>query len=104
MAQYDVYPHPIEELRDTHPYVVQVQSDFVRAPDARITIPLALPSTTVLPMGRLNPTLVVTGEPYLLDTLHIVAYEPGDLRRPIANLAHEAGAIWDALDYALHGY
>jgi len=25
MAQFDVYPHPIEELRSIYPFVVQVQ-------------------------------------------------------------------------------
>lgn len=104
MAQFDVYPHPIEELRHLYPYVVQVQSNFIRAPEARITIPLAVPSENALPMSRLNPEVTLDQAAFILDTLHIVAFEPSDLRQPEGNLANQASAIWDALDYALHGY
>lgn len=104
MAQFDVYPHPIEELRGTHPYVLQIQSDFIRSADARVTIPLAQPQADIPPMTRLNPELSISGEPFLLDTLQIVSFEPSDLRHPIANLQSQAQAIWDALEYALHGY
>lgn len=45
MAQFDVYPHPLEELRATHPYVVQVQSHFLKRPVAVMAVPLA-PWTT----------------------------------------------------------
>lgn len=104
MAQFDVYPHPIEELRTLYPYVVQVQSDFLRAPEARITIPLAVANAQNPPMSRLNPQIALSDAVYVLDTLHIVSYEPSDLRRPVANLREHAAAIWDALEYALHGY
>ena len=104
MAQFDVYPHPIEELRDIHPFVLQIQSDFIRSPEARVTIPLARLHADTPPMSRLNPELGIAGEPFFLDTLHIVSFEPSDLRRPIANLQSQAQAVWDALEYALHGY
>ena len=41
MAQFDVYPNPLEELRATHPYVVQVQSHFLKRPAAVMAVPLA---------------------------------------------------------------
>lgn len=55
-------------------------------------------------MSRLNPELSIAGEPLMLDTLHIVSFEPSDLRSPIANLRSQAQVIWDALEYALQGY
>jgi hypothetical protein len=36
--------------------------------------------------------------------LAITSFESSDLRRPVANLQADAAAIWDALDFALHGY
>ena len=39
MAQFDVYPHPVEEWRDQSPYVVDIQSDLVRGVRNRLTIP-----------------------------------------------------------------
>jgi hypothetical protein len=32
MAQFDVYPNPVEELRESHPFVVGIQSNFLKRP------------------------------------------------------------------------
>ena len=104
MAQFDVYPHPIEEMRHSHPYVVQIQSGFLKRPIAIITIPLArlLPGSAAVAV--LNPRFEIAGGVVVLETLATGSFEPGELRRPVANLRSDADAIWSALDYALHGY
>lgn len=104
MAQFDVYPNPVEELRESHPYVVAVQSSFLKRPIAVITVALARPSTSNPATTTLNPVLDVVGEALILETLAITSFEPADLRHPIANLREQAQPIWDALGYALHGY
>ncbi|MDO9167252.1 MAG: CcdB family protein [Rhodoferax sp.] len=104
MAQFDVYTNPIVELRESHPYVMVIQSHFLKRPIAVMAIPLARMDEDTSPVTTLNPRLDVAGETLLLETLTIGSYEPGDLRRPVANLSHSAAAIWDALDFALHGY
>lgn len=103
MAQFDVYPHPLEELRDTHPYVVQVQSHFLKRPVAVMTVALA-PLDNQRHATVLNPMLKVAGHAFVLETLAIGSFEPGELRSPLTNIGHDAQAIWDALDFALHGY
>lgn len=104
MAQFDVYPNPIEALRASHPYVVQVQSGFLQRPVAVITVPLAKLAADSEPVAVLNPRFEIGGEKVVLETLGIASFEAGDLRGPITNLRAEADAIWSALDYALHGY
>jgi hypothetical protein len=104
MAQFDVYPNPITDLRTSHPYVLMIQSNLLKRPLAVIAVPLARLDEDVAPSTPLNPHMAVGGEVLVLETLTIGSYEPGDLRQPIANLANEAQTIWDALDYALHGY
>ena len=104
MAQFDVYLNPVEELRDSHPYVVGIQSNLLKRPVAIITVALAKPDALTAPASRLNPWLTVAGETLVLETLAITSFEPTDLRRPVANLRTDAQAIWDALEYALHGY
>jgi toxin CcdB len=104
MAQFDVYPNPIISLRGHHPYVVVIQSHFLKRPIAVMAVPLARIDDDSSPVTRLNPRLDVAGEALILETLTIGSYEPGDLRRPVANLQADAPAIWDALEYALHGY
>ena len=102
MAQFDVYPNPLEELRATHPYVVQVQSHFLKRPAAVMAVPLA-PLDNPQHATVLNPKLEVAGQAFVLETLAIGSFEPGELRSPLTNLGQDAQAIWDALDYALHG-
>lgn len=104
MAQFDVYPNPVEELRDTHPYVLAIQSDFLKRPVAVMTVALARLEAQRGLANTLNPWVEVAGETLVLETLAITSFEPGDLRRPVSNLSHDATAIWDALDFALHGY
>lgn len=104
MAQFDVYPNPIEALRASHPFVLEVQSSFLKRPIAIIAVPLARLEVNSDPVTTLNPRLDVAGEALVLETLTIGSYEPGELRRPVANLAAHSQAIWDALDFALHGY
>lgn len=38
MAQFDVFPYPMEEMRDSHPYVLEIQSNFLKRPIALIGI------------------------------------------------------------------
>ena len=104
MAQFDVYVHPIEEMRDSHPYVMQIQSGFLKRPVAIIAVPLARLMQGSDAVAILNPRFEVASEIVVLETLATGSFEPGDLRRPVANLRSDADAIWSALDYALHGY
>jgi hypothetical protein len=104
MAQFDVYPNPIEELRESHPYVLAIQSNFLKRPSAVITVALARLEAPPSPANTLNPWVEVAGKTLVLETLAITSFEPGDLRHPVANLSHDATAIWNALDFALHGY
>ncbi len=104
MAQFDVFPHPVEAMRDDHPYVLVIQSSLIRSPDAYITIPLTRLAVDTPPMSRLNPRVQVGDEILVLDTLLISSFDPGELRRRVTNLQSEAQTIWDALDFALHGY
>ena len=104
MAQFDVYPHPLEDMRDSHPYVVQIQSGFLKRPIAIIAVPLARLVQGSDAVAVLNPRFEIESETVVLETLATGSFEHGDLRRPVANLRSDADAIWSALDYALHGY
>ena len=104
MAQFDVYPQPVEEMRPSHPYVIQIQSGFLQRAVSVITVPLARLAPGSTPVAVLNPRFEVAGEAVVLETLGLVSFEPSDLRHPVGNLRAEAAAIWSALDYALHGY
>ncbi|HQR99403.1 MAG TPA: CcdB family protein [Polaromonas sp.] len=103
MAQFDVYPHPVEEWRDQSPYVVDIQSDLVRGVRNRLTIPLTH-VWVESPTERLAPVVQVEGVALFLDTLGLLAFPSADLRGEVTSLRSEAPRIWSALDCALHGY
>ena len=104
MAQFDVYPNPVEELRDSHPFVVGIQSSLLKRPVSVITVALGRLDAQRAPSNALNPWLTVADEILVLETLIITSFEPSDLRRPVANLQSQAQTIWDALEYALYGH
>ena len=104
MAQFDVYPNPVEEVRDSHPFVVSIQSSLLKRPVSVITVALGRLDAQRGPPSTLNPWLTVVDETLVLETLIITSFEPSDLRRPVANVGDQAPVIWDALEYALHGY
>ncbi|MES2362308.1 MAG: CcdB family protein [Pseudomonadota bacterium] len=103
MAQFDVYPNPVQEWRDQSPYVVDIQSDFVRGVRNRLTIPLTHVWVEA-PTERLAPVVEVEGEALFLDTLGVLAFASADLRGAVSSLRGAAPRIWAAIDYALHGY
>ena len=104
MAQFDVYPNPVKSLRPTHPWVVEIQSKLLLRPIALIGIPLARLEAGSTAVPTLNPLLEIDGEVCVLETLAIGSFGPGELRGRIASVPEHAIAIWDAVEYALHGY
>jgi toxin CcdB len=50
--QYDGYPNPNPRMRDVYPYVLDVQSDLLKALATRMVVPLAM---TALSASSLQP-------------------------------------------------
>ena len=77
---------------------------MLKRPVALTVIPLARLAQGSEAVTLLNPSLAVGDEALVLETLAITSFQPGELRGPVANLIQHAPVIWDALDFALHGY
>jgi toxin CcdB len=104
MAQFDVYPNPIVDDRLLYPYVVQLSSDFVRSVRTRLTAPLSPAASAAGPMARLHPEIQLEGQIYVLETMSMLAHDAADLRGSIGNLRAQVDDIFNALDFAFHGY
>ena len=103
MAQFDVYLNPIETERRIYPYVVQLSSDFVSGTRARLTAPLS-PAALTPSLKGVHPNLHFEGQEYVLETLSIVSHDATDLRQSIGHLREHADVLFNALDFAFHGY
>ncbi|WP_461161488.1 CcdB family protein, partial [Simplicispira piscis] len=59
MARLDIYANPIEEDRDTFPYVMDIQSDLLYRFAERVCVPLAVPGAFPGMTDRFNPAIAV---------------------------------------------
>ena len=97
--QYDVYPNPSPRMRDIYPFVVDVQSDLLKALATRMVVPLAitkLPATS-LPR-RLCPVLTVQGQSLMLVPFEAAPLDKRHLKGKVGTLREHANDIVSAMD------
>ena len=102
--QYDVYPNPSPRLREVYPYVVDVQSDLLKALATRMVMPLAL--TTLPPESmprRLCPMVAVGGQNLMLVPFEAAPLDKRHLKSKLASLRDRADDILAAMDAVISG-
>ena len=102
--QYDVYLNLSQRLREVYPYVVDVQSDLLKALATRMVIPLAL--TTLPPESmprRLCPMVAVGGQRLMLVPFEAAPLDKRHLKSKLASLRDRADDIVAAMDAVING-
>lgn len=103
MPQYDVFTNPSRSGADGIPFVVVIQSDLLDSLATRLTIPLAVFTSGTKVPTTLCPVILVKGK-RLHALAHYAAPLPAKaLRRPVDNVAAQAGALVSAMDAVLSG-
>ena len=103
MAQFDVYLNPSTSAQHGMPYVVVVQSDLLEALATRLVIPLASHDFADKTPDKLCPVITVKGQT-LRALAHYAAPLPTrSLRKALANVSAQAGALIAAMDVVLSG-
>ena len=102
--QYDVYPNPSPRMREVYPFVVDVQSDLLKALATRMVVPLALTSlpSTSLPR-RLCPLVQVKGQSLMLVPFEAAPLDKRHLKSKVVSLRERADDIVAAMDAVLSG-
>lgn len=102
--QYDVYPNPSPRMRDVYPYVLEVQSDLLKALATRMVVPLALTSlpSSSLPR-RLCPLMQVKDQSLMLVPFEAAPLDKRHLKSKVTTLRERAGDIVAAMDAVLSG-
>ena len=102
--QYDVYPNPSPRMRDTYPYVLDVQSDLLKALATRMVVPLALTSLPASNLPRrLCPLLLVKGQSLMLVPFEAAPLDKRHLKSKVTSLRERADDIVAAMDAVLSG-
>lgn len=102
--QYDVYPNPSPRMRDSYPFVLDIQSDLLKALATRMVVPLAvtlLPSTS-LPR-RLCPLVQIKGQSLMLVPFEAAPLDKRHLKSKVVSLRERADDIVAAMDAVLSG-
>lgn len=102
MAQFDLYANPSRRVAEDMPFVVDVQSEFLRHLPTRILIPLAR-QDSIKASPHLNPLLTVNGEPLVLLTNHLASLPSTMLDHAVGSLAEHRHDIIAALDFLFTG-
>lgn len=102
--QYDVYPNPSPRMRDSYPFVVDIQSDLLKALATRMVVPLAvttLPATS-LPR-RLCPVLVVQGQNLMMVPFEAAPLDKRHFKGKVCSVQEHANDIVAAMDAVMRG-
>ena len=100
--QFDVMHNPMRTGRESRPYVLVIQHDFLDELRTRVVVPLVVPSAMRM-QSRLNPELDVLGQKLYLSPAEPFSLPTRLLRGPVANLEHERYRIVAALDLVFTG-
>jgi toxin CcdB len=102
--QYDVYPNPSPRMRDSYPFVVDVQSDLLKALATRMVVPLAVTSLPPPSLPRrLCPVLVVQGLNLMMVPFEAAPLDKRHLKSKVASVREHAHDIVAAMDAVMSG-
>ena len=104
MNQFDVFANPFPRSRERQPFLVALQSNLLaRTLDTVVVAPLE-PAGSGTFADRLNPQLIVDGQPFALVAQEIVTVRKAGLGAPRASVAAERDKIIAALDLLFTGF
>lgn len=99
MAQFDIYRNRVEPG-----YLLDCQADMLSGLSTRLVVPLLPPDYAPLASRRLNPTLRIAGEDFVLMTHFAAAIHERSLGEVVGSLASDYITVMNAFDVLLTGY
>ena len=104
MRQFDVFKNPNPRSAKDVPLLLLVQHSLLEVLDTRLMVPLVpLSAVGKRPITRLNPTLRVKGDTYVLLAQQLGTVRTGSLGRAIENIDQQRDLVLAAIDVVLSG-
>lgn len=101
--QFEVFPNPVRQARQTFPYVAVLQADIAVTEQNRIVAPLAPRSMAPKLSGRLNPVIPVNGVEHVLLVPSLAAIPTAALKGGVGTIGSHRDSVTAALDYLFQG-
>jgi toxin CcdB len=99
MAQFDIYRNRVEPG-----YLLDCQADMLSGLSTRLVVPLLPPEYAPLASRRLNPTLRIAGEDFIMMTHFAAAVQKRSLGEVVGSMASDYITVMNAFDVLLTGY
>lgn len=103
MAQFTAYANDNAASRKRVPYLLDLQSDLIDGLGSRLVAPLIRTDRAMPIIDRLMPTLVVDGEPVVMDTAQIASVPQRVIGKQVDDLSADRAVILAALDLLISG-
>jgi toxin CcdB len=103
MTQFDVFVNPIAKTRRAYPFVVVLQSDFVRDIRDPIVAPVVQRQSLSKLAGKLTPIVAFQGSEHVVLVPALVGMASRDLARRQGSLASARSEVLAAIDYLFFG-
>jgi len=104
MAQFDVYPNPNPETKQTIPYLLDVQADLLNNLATRVVIPLYSVSAMSKAAKHLNPQFSIKRTTVILSTAELAGITVNNLGDKVCSLKEHRNEIIAALDFLISGF
>jgi toxin CcdB len=102
--RFDVFSNDSPQTRKRYPYLLVLQSEFLRDLDTTVVAPLGKPAVVEGNLAQtLTPLLDVDGEKFAMYTPELAMVPNARLKKCVANLSAQHGVIVRALDFLFEG-
>lgn len=98
MAKFDVY------RMQGGGYILDCQADLLSDLNTRFVVPLLAQRQAPKPIGRLNPSFDIEGEPYVMVTQFAATIPATELKARVLSLAEQDFTVGNALDMLISGF
>ncbi len=103
MAQFDIYANPNPDTQQQVPYLLDIQAELLSHFNTRVVAPLYHKGNISNLLHRLNPTLSIHGEVFILSISELAAVPVVYLGEAVANAHGDREDIIAAIDMLITG-
>ena len=103
MAQFDIYPNPDANTQQQIPYLLDIQAELLSHLTTRVVAPLYQKGNITNLLQKLNPTLTMNDDIFVLSVGELAAVPQAYLGTPIANAYYARESIIAAIDLLITG-